>query len=67
MLGYRVFGPEGWIGTITEAYHDDWLRVRTGLFRHRWLTVLPSDIERTDPIGQAVTLHRDPREFLASH
>jgi hypothetical protein len=66
LVGCRVFGPEGWIGTVTEAYCDDWLLVRTGLFRRRWLTVPAADIACVEATAQAVTLHRDPREFVAS-
>jgi hypothetical protein len=65
-VGYRVFGPEGWIGTVTEAYGEDWLLVRTGLFHRRWLTVPHGDIERVDTICHALTVSRDPRECVAS-
>jgi hypothetical protein len=60
--GFRVLGPEGWIGTVTEAHGEDCLVVRTGLFHPRWLTVLPSEIDGVDRIRGTVTLLRDPRD-----
>ena len=65
LVGYRVFGPEGWVGTVTQAYNE-LLLVRTGLFHPQWITVHACGIERVDMARRAVTLDRDPREFVAS-
>ena len=65
LAGYRVFGPEGWVGTVVDTYGDRCLLVVTGLFRRRSLTVLSADIDQVKPLDRTVTLHRDPRGFVA--
>jgi hypothetical protein len=66
LVGYLVFGPEGWIGTVVESYKGNCLLVRSGLFRLRFLPVLPADVDRVSEIRKTVTLQREPREFVAA-
>jgi len=66
--GFRVVGPEGWIGTVRHVHSGAgdacMLIVRTGLFRIRHLIVAASEIDRIEPWRQVVVLRSDPRSHL---
>ncbi len=65
--GFRAFGPDGWIGTITDVRtdghdHPTALIVRTGLFRARQHVVDVDEVERIEPWREVAFLVRDPRD-----
>ena len=65
--GFRAFGPDGWIGTITDVRTDEHdrataLSVRTGLFRPRQHVVDVGEVERVEPWRKVAVLVRDPRD-----
>lgn len=65
--GFRAFGPDGWIGTITGVRtdghdHPTALIIRTGLFRTRQHVVDVGEVERVEPWRRVAVLVRDPRD-----
>jgi hypothetical protein len=64
--GYRVVGPEGWIGTVRHVHpgpteDEAVLVIRTGLFRAHHVTVPASAVDHVEPWQMLVVLRHDPR------
>ena len=64
--GFRAFGPDGWVGTVTSVRIDSDERatsmvVRAGLFRSHQYVVGIDEVERIEPWRRVVELYRDPR------
>ncbi len=59
--GFRAFSPDGRLGTVVHQLYGsdgelDSLRVRTGLFRRRLVTVRTDDIEWMIPESRSILL-----------